>query len=495
MRHRRGRGLTGERREWAVPARLRAALVAGGVLAVIATALAGSTPRAIHATASVNPHSRLAGVALSSLNQQLLPQAQDFPRLRADGVNEVTFDVYWLLQSSTGTLAPAPGMTDTDTDLAATAQQAEANGLQVAIMPMFIVDTSNDHWRGEYNPSDPPSFFANYSNMINHYAQLAQSSGMSLLYVGSEMNEGQNYTDLFRQVIAQARQSFSGQLAYNVNFDTYQKVHFWDALDLISVSAYFPLSNAEYPSVGNLEAGWHSFLPPNYTTTQYWLASLSQLRSQWGKPLIFGEVGYVPYTYVGRAPCCGAPSDTQPASQLQANAYQALLETFRGQSWWAGVSWYAWNAGGYSMRGLPAESLLGLQNVLAPGAPGAKPPAASRAGGAAAAARAAPPVAASAPPVGAQAVPTAGAPDAAGGATGLPTADPGAARSAPSAVNQAPSRTAPGGVSPLWWTALGLVVAAGAAGLVAMKRRRRPAGALLIGRRHSWLRRETPIAK
>ena len=43
------------------------------------------------------------------------------------------------------------------------------------------------------------------------------------------------------ELIANIRQSYSGQLTYAANFDNYQEVYFWDQLDLIGINAYFPL--------------------------------------------------------------------------------------------------------------------------------------------------------------------------------------------------------------------------------------------------------------
>ena len=59
----------------------------------------------------------------------------------------------------------------------------------------------------------------------------------------------------------------------------------------------------------------------------------------------------------------------QPAPDEQAAAYQAVLQTFSGQPWWAGVFWWDWDVAhlydvdtasalDYSIRGKPAESVL-----------------------------------------------------------------------------------------------------------------------------------------
>ena len=58
---------------------------------------------------------------------------------------------------------------------------------------------------------------------------------------------------------------------------------------------------------------------------------------------------------------------TVPAPDEQAAGYEALLETFGGEPWWAGVFWWVWvdvpqeglpAALDYSVRGKPAEDVL-----------------------------------------------------------------------------------------------------------------------------------------
>ena len=87
---------------------------------------------------------------------------------------------------------------------------------------------------------------------------------------------------------------------------------------------------------------------------------------RWGKPIVFGEVGYEASSYAGENPCCNS---TKSASDVyvQSRAYQALLDTFASQPWWGGVNWWAWNNGDpRSPEGKPAEGLIGARSVAFP---------------------------------------------------------------------------------------------------------------------------------
>jgi len=46
----------------------------------------------------------------------------------------------------------------------------------------------------------------------------------------------------WRDTITASRALYSGAIAYGANFDQYQEVGFWDAVDAVGVTAYFPLS-------------------------------------------------------------------------------------------------------------------------------------------------------------------------------------------------------------------------------------------------------------
>ena len=96
---------------------------------------------------------------------------------------------------------------------------------------------------------------------------------------------------LWRQLIADVREVYSGELTYAANFDQYDMVTFWDALDYISINAYFPLRRIWQPGTTAED------LYPVFETR--WAAILRSIRqlaqeSGWGdKRILFTELGYV----------------------------------------------------------------------------------------------------------------------------------------------------------------------------------------------------------
>lgn len=333
---------------------LRALVLVLGTLSTMAT-MPGRPASAV-ANASSN---RMTGVSFLTENQPIAGSSGEFQRIKSDGANTVSFDVWWVVPSqSSSSIAPAPSITDSDADLIAAAQEARQAGLKVTLTPKFVVGTNT--WRAYYNPPDPATFFSNYRTMIDHYADLAQQTGMSLFYVGSEMIDSDGYLDYWHQVIASARQHFGGPLSYEEDCREVGRFNFGDAVDKVSVSAYFPISSEASPTLGQLEAGWQSYQGVDA------FAEVAGQAQRWGKPILFGEVGYEASSHAAANPCCNSTTVANDAS-LQSRAYQALLDTFVDQPWWGGVTWWAWNNGGpRSPEGKPAEGLIGARSVAFP---------------------------------------------------------------------------------------------------------------------------------
>jgi hypothetical protein len=316
------------------------------------------------------PWGRVSGIDLLTRYTPIADYGPEFQRIRADGANTVSLDVWQLIPSvSSSKIVPVPKETDTDGDLLAAAQKARQAGLRVTLTPKieFGPRGAYNGWRGYYDPPDPQAFFASYQSMIDHYATLAQQAGMSMLVIGSEMNHADQYVSNWRRIISDARRHFAGSIGYEANWDEILQFAFGDAVDVILLSAYFPTSNEERPTLQQLKAGWHSYQFPGQTQTQDAFSTVAGLASRWHKPIVFGEGGYTATTYPAQEPWWNRPNPTVEP-ELQYLAYQALLDTFVGQPWWGGVLWWAWNddPSQRSPEGKPAESLIGAACVAVP---------------------------------------------------------------------------------------------------------------------------------
>lgn len=313
--------------------------------------------------------------------------AAEFNRLHSDGLNTVSIDVWWDLDGVHANRMHPGELTQPDPALDALILAAHTAHLGVILTPKLwcpaCLATNHFTWRGMIRPSDPHLWFANYRSFIDHYAQLAQRDGVWLFYVGSEYDSLQvdQFANEWRAVAAESRRFFSGFQAYEANYGNWPSVHFWDAVDIVGISAYQPLNDDPDPSFDTLMAGWQSSQDSRFSGRQ-WFNEMATLAAQTRKPLLFGEAGYHSSTYAGRA---GADAKGGPQADfaLQANLYRALLQTFEGQPWWLGVVWWEWRLSSgqsnsdteYTPRGKAAESLLKAwyANGWRPGDPGGPP--------------------------------------------------------------------------------------------------------------------------
>jgi imidazolonepropionase-like amidohydrolase len=112
-------------------------------------------------------------------------------------------------------IAPTDG-TPTDADVRHAIRAAHAAGMNVMLKPHVDLWNDPDHWRGEIGPNFTTAqwstWFASYTAMIAHYAQLAAEEGVEQFAVGTELNSTTAREAQWRAVIAAVRAEFDGPL-------------------------------------------------------------------------------------------------------------------------------------------------------------------------------------------------------------------------------------------------------------------------------------------
>jgi len=181
--------------------------------------------------------------------------------------------------------------------------------------------TSEADWR---------TWFAGYEAYLMPYVREAQAAGADAFCVGRELDTTVLRREAdWRRLIAAVRREFTGPLAYSANFDTWQGLRFWDALDFIGVSAYFPLASGVDPSPADLDAGWDRALAP-----------LEAAHHRWGKPVLLTEAGFPSIASAARAPW----HEERAAADvwLQARCYDATLRALSRRPWVEGAFFWLW---------------------------------------------------------------------------------------------------------------------------------------------------------
>jgi hypothetical protein len=284
---------------------------------------------------------------------------QALSELREDGADWLSLIVTRYQDTITSTTIHASPGTPTDDDLVHVINQAHSLGMKVMLKPHLDLANDPSHWRGDigvgFSEADWAAWFASYKNFIDHYAQLAQTYGADQFCIGTELVSTEFRATNWRSVITGVRGFFSGPITYAANQGSEPSLSWWDAVDFIGVDAYYPLTDKNDPTRDELKAAW----VPHVT-------SLKTLSENWGKPILFTEIGYPSLDGANREPWNGQVSNVIDL-QEQADLYQALLESFFNQTWFAGVFWFTWETdpfqgGPCDMRATPhdkpAEAVL-----------------------------------------------------------------------------------------------------------------------------------------
>ena len=143
----------------------------------------------------------------------------------------------------------APTVTDDEVRWAI--REAKAHGLQVCLKP--VVNCADGTWRAYIGffdwevPGEPgwTAWFQSYTAFILHAARLAEEEGAEMLCIGCEMVRADGQDARWRTLIAAVRQVYTGLVTYNC--DKFQEDHvtWWDAVDVITSSGYYPIGSWE----------------------------------------------------------------------------------------------------------------------------------------------------------------------------------------------------------------------------------------------------------
>ncbi|KPK17695.1 MAG: hypothetical protein AMJ62_00995 [Myxococcales bacterium SG8_38] len=255
-------------------------------------------------------------------------------------------------------IALEAGRSPSNATVARTLRQVKKAGMRAALMPVVRLSERAPHeWRGLIAPADGlDAWFEAYRRFVLPLAHLAGEAGVERFIAGSELSSLERYEDHWRELFAELRDAFSGTLTYSANWDHADAVPFWDALDEVGLTAYFPLITEEGEpkpaSADTLAGAWQT---PR--------ATIEALAKRVGKPVLITEIGYA-----SRSLAAGRPWDDATEAAVDLGLQQALYRGFCdafAQTPSIG-GFYVWNwfgvggprDRGFTPRGKPAASEL-----------------------------------------------------------------------------------------------------------------------------------------
>ncbi len=263
------------------------------------------------------------------------------------------------------TIAPDATKTPLDDQVAFAIQGFHNQGMKVLLKPH--VDSLDGTWRGQFEPTSIPAWFASFQAFIVHYATLAQQNHVEGLVFGTEyktLSVAANESN-WATVIAAIRQVYTGKLIYGANAtspgDEFTTVSFWPLVDIIGVDGYVGLTTQTNPTVAQLVSAWTDS-PENGGFNA--VAAFQNLNATYNKPVIFTELGYESTPGTNTEPWNSSLSDGYDPTE-QEDCYEAFFEVFSQQtSWMQGVFWWNWQVpalaasdASYDPNGKPAGTV------------------------------------------------------------------------------------------------------------------------------------------
>jgi hypothetical protein len=243
--------------------------------------------------------------------------------------------------------------------LAAPIRAAHARGLSILIVPHLAHWGSPFEWRGAIDFAEPEArarFFESYGAWIVALARQAREA--DAFSVGSELDRLAGDEGPWRALIADVRALTGARLTYAANWDAFERVGFWDALDAVGVQGYFPLCDEPQPQASDLAAGWARAV-----------ARLRAVHLRTGKPIVLTELGYDASPSAAREPWRNAqrlaPQELEQGRALQQACLEAAFAALeRERDWLRGAFLWKWFVGGgrredFALDSAPLRELVG----------------------------------------------------------------------------------------------------------------------------------------
>jgi hypothetical protein len=241
--------------------------------------------------------------------------------------------------------------TYTDEELRAMIAFAQSMGLKVILKP--TVNCKNGVWRAHINffdkdvPCEPKwsRWFASHERFQLHYAELAEQTGCAMFIAGCEMVMAQRREAEWRDLIAKIKRVYSGPVSYNTDKYQEETVSWWDCVDVISSSGYYPFGS------------WDTELD-----------RIEKVVEAYRKPFFFAETGCMSAHGSGQVPNdWGLRGETDLPEQEW--WYRELFERTKLRLWMEGYGLWDWPAElygeketasdkGYCFYAKPAEKVI-----------------------------------------------------------------------------------------------------------------------------------------
>lgn len=210
-------------------------------------------------------------------------------------------------------------------------KEAHAQGLNICITPHLAYWRSGFKWAGDIEfqtKEEWAQFWTTYREWILTLAQACNEA--DAFVIGTELDKTLGHEKEWRALIADLRKIFKGPITYGANWTDYQRVPFWDALDVIGIQAYFPLTKKENPTEKDIQSGWQNVIK------EIRAYSISQNRN-----IVFTELGYN-QSYITAAEPWNYRVDDDGAKPLQETCWRVAFNAIQSEPRIVGAFLWKW---------------------------------------------------------------------------------------------------------------------------------------------------------
>ncbi len=228
--------------------------------------------------------------------------------------------------------------TVSDRELTDFIQYAKSLGLRVFLKP--TVNCKSGTWRAHINFFDYDvhcepkwsSWFRSYTDYQLHFAEIAEREKCEMFIAGCEMVMSERREQEWRKLIADIRTVYHGLVSYNT--DKYQEDHvnWWDAVDVISSSGYYPLADWERE-----------------------LDRIEKVVRKFNKPFFFAEAGCMSTEGSSKIPNSWTLRG-KINLQEQADWYQAMFDACDRRDWVGGYCIWDWSCRQYALSAAASDA-------------------------------------------------------------------------------------------------------------------------------------------
>jgi hypothetical protein len=260
-----------------------------------------------------------------------------------------------------------------DADIARAIALARDNKLKVILKPMIDLSSKADpqkpRWAIGFKAGGPDgnkddagawkAWWSNYEAYLVRQARLAQEANCEMFCVGCELKSTERFEAPWRDVIRKTREVYKGPLVYNTMMEgAMWDIRWWDAVDVLGISAYSWRPEANDTSVEAQVAYWTK-----------WRDGLRALAIKTHKPIFFIETGCRSARGASKMSGDFTHWEWPYDGEEQARFYEAILRVFWDEPWFCGYSWWDWKVKLYKKEdaarnkefvayGKPAEGVL-----------------------------------------------------------------------------------------------------------------------------------------